>query len=543
MQHIAPVPRLTQAHWPADTSRPVEETTVGSLLLAAADAAPGAVALVEGVPDKAARRRWTYAQLLKESEQAARALLQRFEPGERVAVWANNIPEWILLEYGCALANITLVTINPSLRPQELVYVLAQSKAAGIFLVDDFRGNPMEESLESVRPGLNALREVIRFRRWPEFLTTGSPSQRLPTVVPDDIAQIQYTSGTTGYPKGAMLHHRGVTNSARFYVERLGVEQQAAYVNPMPLFHVGGSCMAAVGCLPVLATHVLPPYFDPGLILELIESERGQIAGGVPTMVIAMMGHPDFGGRDLSSLQGWVCGGSSIPEDLVRRIEQALGVPVTAIYGMTEGSSVITQTRPDDSPSDKATTIGQPLPQVEVKIANPGTGGTKGPGEVGELWFRGYQVMREYFEMPKETATAIEDGWLRSGDLASMDERGYCRIEGRLKDMIRRGAENIYPRQIENVLFTHPSVADVAVVGIPDSKWGEEVAAFIRPAAGGEPAPGELLAFCRERISAQKTPRIWVLVEEFPMTASGKVQKFVLRDRLVNGELKAHATG
>jgi fatty-acyl-CoA synthase len=528
------------ALWPADTSEPLLETTVGDALRDATNRAAGLTALVEGVPDKTQRRRWTYDQLLDDSERTARALLQHFEPGDRIAVWANNVPEWVLLEYGCALANLTLVTVNPSLRPAELAYVLGQSRASGIFLVDQFRGNPMRASLESVRPDLKDLREVILFKDWTAFLQSGVPSQRLPAVTPDDIAQIQYTSGTTGFPKGAMLHHRGVTNSSRFYFGRLELGTSAICVNPMPMFHVAGSCMSAVGSLPFLGTHVLPPHFDPGLMLDLIESERALFTGGVPTMMIAMMEHADFRGRDLSSLGAVLCAGATMPADLVRRIEGSFGVDLTGLYGMTEASSVVTQTWRDDRPDDKSQTIGQPLPQVEVQIADPNSGQTLPPGRVGEIWIRGYQVMRGYFDRPTESAGAIVDGWLRSGDLASMDERGYLRIEGRLKEMIRRGGENIYPRQIEDVLFTHPAVADVAVVGVPDIKWGEQVAAFIRPASGREPTPTELLAYCRERISAQKTPRIWAFVEEFPMTPSGKIQKFVLRDQFVKGELRAH---
>jgi fatty-acyl-CoA synthase len=526
---------LSTSHWPDDGAEPVLETTVGGILRAAAERAAGTVAVVEGVPDRVARRRWTFEGLLEESERAARALLARFEPGERVAVWANNIPEWLLLEYACALANVTLVTVNPAFRPREVAYVLGQSGAAGVFLVPEFRGNPMAVSLESIRGELPNLREVVFFGDWRAFRDSGSPSQRLPEVTPDDIAQIQYTSGTTGFPKGARLHHRGITNNSRFYLGRRGERARGPVVNPMPLFHTAGSCMAAAGCPQFGDAHVLVPYFEPGLVLEIAESERAAGLGAVPTMLLAMMEHPDFRGRDLSRLRSVVSGGSTVPAELVRQVEAALGVDFTIVFGMTEASPVITQTWPADTPEDKAGTIGQPLPRVEVVIADPVTGETVPCGAIGELRARGYQVMAGYHDKPAETADAIVDGWLRTGDLCSMDERGYCRIEGRLKDMIIRGGENIYPREIEELLFGNPAVADVAVVGVPDERWGEQVAAFVRPAAGRRPTEDELFQFCRDHLSAQKTPRIWVFVDEFPLTASGKIQKFLLRERLLKG--------
>jgi fatty-acyl-CoA synthase len=524
---------LSTSHWPDDGAEPVLETTVGGILRAAAERAAGAVAVVEGVPDRAARRRWTFEDLLEESERAARALLGRFEPGERVAAWANNIPEWLFLEYACALANVTLVTVNPAFRPREVAYVLGQSGAAGIFLVPEFRGNPMAASLESIRGELPHLREVVSFGDWPAFRDSGSPSQRLPDVTPDDIAQIQYTSGTTGFPKGARLHHRGITNNSRFYLGRRGERARGPIVNPMPLFHTAGSCMAAVGSPQFLDAHVLVPYFEPGMVLEIAESEGAAGLGAVPTMLLAMMEHPDFRGRDLSRLRAVVSGGSTVPAELVRRVEAALGVDFTIVFGMTEASPVITQTWPADTPEDKAETIGQPLPRVEVVIADPLTGDPVPCGAIGELRARGYQVMAGYHDKPVETADTIVDGWLRTGDLCSMDERGYCRIEGRLKDMIIRGGENIYPREIEELVFGNPAVADVAVVGVPDERWGEQVAAFVRPAAGQRPTEDELFQFCRDHLSPQKTPKIWVFVDEFPLTASGKIQKFLLRERLV----------
>jgi fatty-acyl-CoA synthase len=524
----------TASYLPADTSDTVLQTTVGGVLRAAAERAGSTLALVEGSPEPTARRRWSYADLLAEAEQVARALLARFEPGERVAVWANNVPEWVLLEFGAALAGVTLVTVNPAYRAGELTFVLKQSGASGIFLVPEYRGHRMTDTLDQVRSGLPNLREVILFSDWAAFCGTGSPTQELPTVQPDDAAQIQYTSGTTGFPKGAVLHHRGITNNARLWAQRQGVRAGDVLVDPMPLFHTAGCVLLTLGSAQALATHVLLPYFDPGLQLALIESERGTLLAGVPTMLIAVLEHPEFPRRDLSSVRSTLVGGATVPPELVRRVESALKAPVSIVFAQTEASPVITQTRLDDTPEDRAESLGRPLPQTEVKIVDPMTGETVPRGVIGELCTRGYHVMHGYFDNPEATAAAIDaEGWLHTGDLCSMDERGYCSIEGRLKDMIIRGGENIYPREIEQLLFTHPGVADVAVVGVPDPTWGEQVAAFVRPAAGQSPTTDELFAFCREHLAAHKTPRYWEFVDSFPLTPSGKIQKFLLRDRFV----------
>jgi fatty-acyl-CoA synthase len=524
---------LTTSHWPPDTSEPVRETTVGGLLREAAAAAPHRAALVEGRPGASApadRRRWTYAELLADSERVAQALLARFQPGDRVAVWAPNIPQWVLLEFGAALAGMVLVTVNPAYRPKELAYVLGQSGAAGLFLVPEFRGNPMRASLEEVRPDLPGLRDVVLFDEWDDFLSSGGNTP-LPEVTPDDAAQIQYTSGTTGFPKGALLHHRGITNNARFTADRLEVGPDSVWANPMPLFHTGGCVLGTLGPVAHTATHVLVHMFEPALVLDLIESEGAHILGAVPTMLVALMEHPDFARRDLTTLAAVLSGGSTVPADLVRRIESTLACRFSIVFGQTEASPVITQTRLDDTPDDKAVTIGQPLPQTEVRIVDPDSGATVPIGALGELVTRGYLVMKGYYEMADATAAAIDaDGWLHTGDLCRMDERGYCTVEGRLKDMIIRGGENIYPREIEELLFGHEAVGDVAVVGIPDPKWGEVVAAFVRPAPGHTPSENELFSYVRERLAPQKAPIHWVFVEEFPLTPSGKIQKFVLRD-------------
>lgn len=529
-QEGEPSVALTESYFPADESAAVLETTVGSILRQAAVDSADQLALVEGIEDAAKRRTWTFAELLADAERIGLALANRFEKGERVAVWAPNISEWVLLEYACALSGVVLVTVNPAYQAQELKYVLEQSRAAGIFYLPNFRGNPMGGHLDSVLPDLPDLREVVSFDDLEEWVAATPDGVELPTVEPDDAVQIQYTSGTTGFPKGAYLHHRGLTNNAAHFADRLGMELGGCYVNPMPLFHTGGCVLAVLGSLQSRGTLVQLEVFEPGLMLSLLEAYGGTHLLGVPTMLIAMMEHPDFQSRDLSTLTTVCSGGSTVPAPLVQRIEETLGVQFSIIYGQTEASPGITLVKLDDSAEDKAYTLGPAMPQIELKVIDPESGATVPIGEPGELCARGYMVMHGYFEMPDKTAETIDaEGWLHTGDLVTMDDRGYTKIAGRLKDMIIRGGENIYPREIEELLFQHPKVADVSVCGLPDEKWGETVGAFIRDADPADPASyAELHNYCREHLSPQKTPKSWYHVDDFPLTGSGKVQKFAI---------------
>jgi fatty-acyl-CoA synthase len=517
---------------------PVRDITIGEALAEVAGKFPDEVALVAGVADPAERCQWTYAELYRQSQCVAKALLTRFEPGDRVAVWAPNIPEWVLLQYGSALAGMILVTVNPSFQADEVAYVLNQSRSAGIFLLTEFRGNPMLRHLESVQDKCPALREVIRFDEdWLAFCESGAHSSaELPELSPTDACMIQYTSGTTGFPKGALLHHRGLLNNGAHVADRMNVPEGGAYLGYMPLFHTGGCVLLVLGSLTRRCQLVLMEAFEPGLVLELAETYQARALGGVPTMLIAMIEHPDFAHRDLSSIKNINSGGSTVPAALVQRLEQTLGAAFTIVFGQTECSPVASMTRPDDSLEDKASTVGGPMPGVEVKIIDPATGETLPRHTLGEYCTRGYHVMHEYFDMPEATASTIDaEGWLHTGDLCSMDERGYCKVEGRLKDMIIRGGENIYPREIEELLFKHPSVGDVAVVGLPSERMGEEVGAFLRPAPGETIDKDGLFAYLREQLSPQKTPRYWFEVDEYPMTGSGKIQKFALRQQWQDG--------
>ena len=522
---------LDISYWPADRSSPVRDTTVGSLLREAAQRTPDALALVAHEPD-GTRRTWSYAELLAESERVAAALCARFDPGERVAVWAPNIPEWILLEFGTALAGLVLVTVNPAYLPRELAFVLNQSGAAGIFLVPEFR-SPMLKFLDEIRADVPTLREVVLFTEWDAFLAGAPADAALPEVHPDDLAQIQYTSGTTGSPKGAELHHRGLTNNARFFTERIGLTAGDVYVNPMPLFHTAGCAMGVLGGVAQGAVQIPIRAFDPAAVLDVCERERASVLGGVPTMYIAMLAEDATRPRELSSLRVVCSGGSTVPADLVRQVEQRFDARFSIVFGTTECSPLLSQVRPDDDAADRAETLGRALPQTEIKVCDPMSGDPVPVGALGELCARGYLVMRGYHDDPEATGEAIDgDGWYHTGDLASMDARGFLRVEGRIKDMIIRGGENIYPREIEDVLFAHPAVADVAVVGVPDPHWGEIVAAVVRLHEGAHTTDAELHAHCRAHLAPYKTPARWEYVEAFPLTASGKVQKFKLRETL-----------
>lgn len=522
------------SHWVPDPAAPplLPDATVGGRLREVAAEVPQWIALVEGLATPE-RRRWTYAELLADAERCAEYLLGHFGPGERVAVWAHNLPEWVVLEYGAALAGVTLVTVNPSLQPTEASYVLGQSRAAGVFVVPQVRGNPLAAHAEAIRAELPELRHVLRLDLLGELMANDGTrsAAALPVVSTDDPVQIQYTSGTTGFPKGVVLRHGGIVNNARLWAERVAIPDGVGWLQATPLFHTTGCVMGVLGALDKRAKLVLMPMFDPGLFLELIELERLWFASGVPTMLIAAMDHPDLSRRDLSSWRSTISGGAPVPEALVRRIEESQGVDFMITYGQTECSPVLTTTLPSDSAEDKGLTIGPPLPHTELRIVDPVSLETVPIGASGELWARGYCTMLGYFEKPEESEQTLrEDGWLRTGDLATMDERGYCRIIGRLKDMIIRGGENLFPVEIEEVLYQHPAVAEVAVVGLPDPYWGEVVGAFIRPRDPAVPPTiPDLHSHMRERLSAQKTPTKWYAVDGYPLTGSGKIQKFALR--------------
>jgi fatty-acyl-CoA synthase len=537
--------RLTSAYRPADHPGAYPEESIGALFTRVAAEVPDRVALVAGVADPAQRRRWTYRELAAEADRAAQALLTRFQPGEHVAVWSVNRPEWVVLQLGAALAGLVLVTVNPALRRGEVAYVLRQSRSAGVFYSEEQYGQRSGEIIAGLRGDLPGLREAAGFGGWEAFLTSGQPGAArpgtaLPGVQPGDTAQIQYTSGTTGDPKGCMLHHRGAIHSARGAAMHCGLPDGGVYVNPMPLFHVGSCVHGVLGALALRGTHVLMPGFNPALLLELIESERASMTLVVPTMLSLLVEHPDAATRDLSSLCSFLIGGSACSAALSRRTTEVTGAPVVIGFGQTEAFGVVTQTLLTDSMEDQTTTIGQPVADMEARIAGLGTNETAPVDTQGEICVRGPQIMTGYYDMPEATAAAIDSaGWLHTGDLGEMDARGYLKVTGRLKDMIIRGGENVYPREIEEVIADHPAVAGIQVIGIDDDTWGEQVGAVVVLRPGQDAGPAEIFSWSRERLAPYKRPRKWYVVDEFPMTASGKVQKFLLRQDIHKGELRA----
>jgi fatty-acyl-CoA synthase len=530
---------LTESYWPADTSAELRDVTLGQLLREVAAEVPERIALVEGSRTCETRRRWTYAQLLQESEQVACALLKRFQPGERVAVYAPNSPEWVLLQHGASLAGLPLVPLNPAYKTGEAEVILRRCRAAGVFYAERFRDNDIAGTVTDLHSRIDRLREALPLDEVRSFVSSQHNAACLPAIASSDVVQIQFTSGTTGVPKGALLHHKGLINCARYTAERAEFPDGGVWINAMPMFHIAGSSVTRIGSLSKRGTFVLAPGFDPGGMLELIESERGNATLIVPTMILAMLDHEDFPRRDLSSLRTVLSGAANVPAALVERTRAEMGCRFTILYGQTEINGNLATTRRDDSVEDQTTTVGQPLPHAEVKIAGPAHGATLPIGEDGEICVRGFQIMVGYDYLAEETSVVIDpDGWLHTGDLGIMDERGYLRITGRLKDMIIRGGMNLYPREIEDVIFDHPEVEQVSVVGMSDEKWGETVAAVVVPSdAAAPPEPEELTAFCRERLARHKVPVHWFMVEHFPLTPSGKIQKFILTDWIASGAI------
>jgi fatty-acyl-CoA synthase len=544
------------SHWVPTGDEPVLDTTVASILRSAAELAPETIALVEGIADRGRRRRFTYLELLFAAERTANELAARFERAERVACFAPSVPETLVLSYATALAGLVLVPVNPALRPGELGYVLSQCGAAGVVSGAEHRGSDLSQIASRAGEEAPSVRELLQLDALVELdqsTQPSGPSQLAPIhgpdrdPTPDDTAQLVYTSGTTGVPKGARLTHRAMTNAARFGALRFGLRPGDVYLDTMPLHHVGGQVVAFQICQQ-LATAVLVSGFDAGLVLELLESEQATVTAGVPTMLLSLIEHPEFSSRDLSALRSVSSGGSVVPPELVRHIESTLGVKSTICFGQTETCGFISQTHLTDSPEDKASTLGQPLPCVEARVvasaatsANPAAEVEEvvlACGEVGELQVRSPYVMAGYHQMPEATAAAFAPGgWLRTGDLVTMDERGFLRIAGRVKDMIVTGGVNVFPVEIEAVLCEHPEVMMAAVIGVPDHKWGEQVVAVVRPVAGSTPDPQALSGYLRERLASYKVPKQILVADELPLTASGKIQKFVLREQLARGEV------
>jgi fatty-acyl-CoA synthase len=538
MTSTAPTPPLlTWALWTADRSVPVLDVTVGQLLRDAAAAAPDRLALADGtVADGAGSAGWTFQELAEAATDLAHSLASRFRPGERLAIWAPNCARWELVEFGAAMAGLVLLTVNPAYTAAELRYVLEQSQAAGIVAASDYRGADFLAIIGKLRGSLPQLREVLRLDADSELWTTPPSRVALPEVTPDDALMMQYTSGTTGRPKGVVLTHRSLCNNSRLFGRRLALPDGSVWLDCMPMFHIAGSSFGALGALWSRSTHVVT-HFEAGHMLELIEAVRPAFVPSVPTMLLAMLEHPSFASRDVSSVDVVMAGSTTLSPEIVRRVETDFGCAFVPCYGQTEAAGVIVQAHRGDTVADKSSRAGQPLEQVDVKVVNRHDGEVAGCHEVGEICLRGYTTMREYFGMPESTSATFDaEHWLHTGDLGFMDERGYVQVVGRLKEMIIRGGENVYPREIEDVLEEHPQISEVAVIGIPDDHWGEEVAAVVRTATGSSPDPLGWRTFARSRLSSAKVPRRWFVLDRMPANPSGKIQKFRLGALIESGD-------
>ena len=513
------------------------DMTLGGLIRRAAEDAGDRIAMVDGVADAARRRRWTYAQLLQQAEQTARALLARFQPGDRIAVCSPNCPEWVILEFGTALAGMVLVPANPMYREAELAGILQDCEATALFHADSWRTNDIADVAAGVRDNTLPELALISFSDWDAFLANGDAARELPHVNPRDPVIIQFTSGTTGRPKGAILHH-GLINPPRNVANCCGLPEYGVWLNAMPMYHIGGAVVSLLATISKHGTFVQMREWDPDLALELIETERCNGMLLVPTMVVTMLDRPDFAKYDLSSIDFIVAGAAPVPPALLERVTDRIGCRMMICFGQTEAGGPVTNTAIGDGAHELANTLGRALPGMQIEIRDPQTGATLPPGEKGEMCFKSAQVMLGYYGREEETRAAFTpDGWLRSGDLGMLDERGYMSITGRLKDMIIRGGINIYPREVEDVLFEHPNVAQAAVIGVPDDKWGEIVVAIVQAADGHQLDFEELHQHCRDRLASFKVPALWVPTDSFPLNPTGKVQKFVLIDQVRNGEL------
>ena len=526
---------LETSHFPAQSDMEVRDIAIGDLLREVARDRRDAEALVEVRQDGSPGRRWRCSRLLADAERLALALSTRFAPGERVVVWAPNIPEWVLMEYACAMAGLVLVTANPAFQARELAYVLEKSDAVGLFLVEGFRSNPMARIGAEVAAGIPALRAVTDMES-DALWQHGDRPARLPPVSPAEAAMIQYTSGTTGFPKGAVLSHSGLVNNARFYAARCGVTPESTWVNIMPMFHTAGCGMVTLGSLQAGCRMVLVGLFDPETVLDRLADSRADFILGVPTMIVALLDAQEARPRDLSAVKLVSSGGSMVAPELVRRVRRVFGCGLAVLYGQTEHCPVIAQHHGDDSLEDVCNSTGQPVPWTEVSIRSVAENAVVPLGEAGEICARGPCVMLRYHADPHATAETVDaQGWLHTGDLGTMDARGYVAVTGRVKEMIIRGGENHFPAEIENALLEHAAVAEVAVVGLPDERWGEVIGAFIR-STGTRLERAALHAHCRAHMSPQKTPTVWCQVAAFPLTGSGKIRKFALRDGFAAGE-------
>lgn len=533
--------------------------TVGSLLDDIARRYPDSEAVV--YPERGLR--YSYKQFNETCRLVAKGLLRLgIKKGDNIAIWAYNVPEWLLLQFASAKIGAVLVTINTSYKSAELEYILCQSDSTSLFMVGSFKDTNYVETLAVVAPELATskpgtlktaklpfLKNVIYIgQETPDGMLNFDSIIQMGQEVPDaeldaveatldchETINMQYTSGTTGFPKGVMLTHYNLVNNGFQIGECMKFTEHDRLCIPVPFFHCFGCVLGVLACVTHGSAMVPVEIFDPLKVLQTIEKEKCTAVHGVPTMFIAELEHPDFAKYDLTSMRTGIMAGSVCPIEVMKRAVKDMHVTeITSVYGQTESSPGITQTRTDDAIELRVATVGRALPGAEVKIIDIETGVTLPPGKQGELCARGYMVMKGYYKMPEETANVIDtDGWLHTGDLAIMDENGYCKITGRIKQMIIRGGENIYPREIEEFLYTHPKISDVQVYGVPDRKYGEQVMAAIILKKGMNMTEEEVRDFCQNKIANYKIPKYVKFVVAYPMTASGKIQKFKMREMAI----------
>jgi fatty-acyl-CoA synthase len=538
---------LSYANGIAD--QPLLGETIGHNLDRTIARVPDAEALVsshQGV-------RYTYEEFGQAVDRLAAGMLAGgLSRGDRVGVWSPNRAEWALVQYATAKLGVILVNINPAYRASELEYVLGQSGTRWIFAAPECKGSDFVEMVASVRDKLPALERAIFFgtAEWDEISAGDASVQDVRAAMDeldfDDPINIQYTSGTTGFPKGATLTHHNILNTARFVASMLHYTEADRICLPVPLYHCFGMVMGNLGATTNGACMVYPAdTFDPEATLRACQDERCTSLYGVPTMYIAMLSHPNFGRFDLHALRTGIMAGSPCPIEVMKRVSNEMGIrEISIAFGMTETSPVTTFVRTDDTLENRCSTVGQVMPHTEIKIIDPDTGNTVPRGQPGEFLARGYVVMRGYWSEPDRTAEAIDAArWMHSGDLATMDEQGYVRIVGRIKDMILRGGENVYPREIEEFLYSHPQIADVQVIGVPDERYGEQLMAWVIARPDAELTAEAVREFCQGQISHYKVPRYVKFVDSFPMTVTGKVQKYKMREAAIEELGLAEAAG
>ncbi|MHC9085456.1 AMP-binding protein [Luteimonas sp. RIT-PG2_3] len=561
----SPSPHLS--HVVGDTAQPLLDDTIGVLLQRISARWPSQPALV--VPPQQVR--WDWQQLdQRVSRLAAGLLALGLQPGDRIGIWSLNRAEWVLMQFATARAGLVLVNINPAYRTHELAHALTSVDCAALVLAPRFKTSQYLDMLRELAPELDdaqpgrlqaarlpALRHVLVLGDGPHDGDARHETTPVPgcwrfddvascadahwharvahlqsSLSPHDAINIQFTSGTTGSPKGATLSHHNIVNNGWFIGERMRLDQHDRLCIPVPFYHCFGMVLGNLACVTHGACMVIPGEgFDPLVTLQTVQQERCTALHGVPTMFIAMLDHPDFGRFDLSTLRTGIMAGSPCPIEVMKRVVATMHMQdITIAYGMTETSPVSFQTTPNDPLDRRVDSVGRIHPHVEVRIVD-GDGAIVGRGDTGELLTRGYSVMQGYWNDPQRTAEALDgEGWMHTGDLATIDDQGYCRIVGRLKDMLIRGGENIYPREVEEFLYTHPQIADVQVFGVPDAKFGEEVCAWVRLTEGADCSEDDIRAFCRGRIAHHKIPRYVRFVDSFPMTITGKIQKYLMRE-------------